>query len=201
MGKVQIIHSKNFYSSEEDINDISLLNKIIEKATVYKGKIFDIDRYTVELPNKEKTFRDIVKQANAVGILAFDDKNNICLVRQYRASIDRITIEIPAGRVEPDEKPIQAARRELLEETGYEARHLTYLTTVASSLGFSNEYIDLFVTSDLVYKNSSPDNSEFINVDWVPYYKVISAIDQHRIIDGKTVNAILYYEQCWCNSH
>jgi ADP-ribose pyrophosphatase len=197
MGKVNYIHSKDFYSSEEDINDIPLLNKIIEKATVYKGKIFDIDRYTVELPNKEKSFRDIVSQPNAVGILAFDEKNNICLVRQYRTSIDRIAIEIPAGRIEPDEKPVQAARRELLEETGYEAKRLTYLTTIASSLGFTAEHIDLFLARDLVYREASPDEGEFINVDWIPYYKVINAIEQHRIIDGKTINAILFYEHCY----
>ena len=193
MGQVGIPLVKDFYASGEDISDEKLTNNIIDKEIIFKGKIFDIEKNIVQLPNKEETIREIVKQPNAVGIFAMTKDNKIVLIRQYRTSVDRVVIEIPAGKVDDGETPIQAARREFLEETGYQAEHMQYLTTIASSIGFTGEHIDIFYADDLEFVGSNPDNSEFIDINLIPYHQVKTAIKEHKIIDGKTIAAFLYF--------
>jgi len=193
MGQVGIPLVKDFYASGEDISDEKLTNNIIDKEIIFKGKIFDIEKNIVQLPNKEETIREIVKQPNAVGIFAMTKDNKIVLIRQYRTSVDRVVIEIPAGKVDDGETPIQAARREFLEETGYQAEHMQYLTTIASSIGFTGEHIDIFYADDLEFVGSNPNNSEFIDINLISYHQVKTAIKEHKIIDGKTIAAFLYF--------
>lgn len=193
MGQVGMPLVKDFYASGEDISDEKLTNNIIDKEIIFKGKIFDIEKNLVQLPNKEETIREIVKQPNAVGIFAMTKDNKIVLIRQYRTSVDRVVIEIPAGKVDDGETPIQAARREFLEETGYQAEHMQYLTTIASSIGFTGEHIDIFYADGLEFVGSNPNNSEFIDINLIPYHQIKTAIKEHKIIDGKTIVAFLYF--------
>jgi len=193
MGQVGLPLMKNFYASGEDISDEKLASTITDKQIIFKGKIFDLEKDTIRLPNKKETIREIVRQPNAVGIFAVTENDRVVLIRQYRTSVDRVAIEIPAGKVDDGETPIQAARREFLEETGYQAEHMQYLTTIASSIGFTGEHIDIFYANNLKFVGSNPNNSEFIDINLIPYHQVKTAIEEHKIVDGKTVAAFLYF--------
>lgn len=193
MGQVGLPLMKNFYASGEDISDEKLVSTITDKQIIFKGKIFDLEKNTIRLPNKKETIREIVRQPNAVGIFAVTKNDRVVLIRQYRTSVDRVVIEIPAGKVDDGETPIQAARREFLEETGYQAEHMQYLTTIASSIGFTGEHIDIFYANNLKFVGSNPNNSEFIDINLIPYHQVKIAIEEHKIVDGKTVAAFLYF--------
>ena len=158
---------------------------------VYTGCIFNVNRLRVSLPNGREAVRDVVRHPGAVAIVALTDDGRICLVRQYRTALGRVTIEIPAGKLDPGEDPLVCAKRELREETGMEADQMAFLTTIGTSVGFCDELIHIYMATGLRFVASNPDDDEFLNVDLVPLPELIDAVLDGRIEDCKTVTGAL----------
>lgn len=176
---------------EEDPRDASLAEKPLTEDVMWTGRIFNVNRLRVELPDGRQALRDVVRHPGAVAVVALTDDGRICLVRQYRTSLARVTVEIPAGKLDPGEDPLACARRELKEETGMEASQMAFLTTIATSDGFTDELIHIYMATGLSFASSAPDDDEFINVDLVPLSELIDAVLDGRIEDCKTVTGAL----------
>ncbi len=172
---------------DDDPRDAALRERVLGEQTVFEGRIFSVDRLSVGLPDGRDALRDVVRHPGAVAIVALTDDGRICLVRQYRTALGRVTVEVPAGKLDPGEDPLECARRELTEETGMEAERMAYLTTIASSVGFCDELIHIYMATGLTFSASSPDADEFINVDLVDLSELIDAVLDGRIEDSKTV--------------
>lgn len=172
---------------DDDPRDASLAEKPATEDVAWTGRIFNVDRLRVELPDGRLAIRDVVRHPGAVAIVALTDDGRICLVRQYRTALARVTVELPAGKLAPGEDPLECASRELLEETGMEAEKIAYLTTIASSAGFCDELIHIYMATGLSFSKSSPDTDEFINVDLVEVGELVDAVLDGRIEDAKTV--------------
>lgn len=190
-GKPQV---RSLVLGNEDKRDKELCEKILDEDEVWRGKIFSANRLQVELPDGRKTLRDVVRHGGAVGIVALTGDNKICLVRQYRTALDRVTVEIPAGKLEPGEDPLICAHRELLEETGMRAEKMAYLTTIASSCGFTDELIHIYLATNIQFDSSCPDPDEFINVDLVDVSEFVDEVLDGRIEDSKTVVGALLWD-------
>ncbi len=167
--------------------DASLEEHIVGEAPRYAGLIFDVDRIDVTLPSGAPAERDVVRHPGAVAVLAVTDDGAIYLVRQYRVALDRVTVEIPAGKLDPGEDPLCAAQRELAEETGLEAASMARILTIATSVGFSDELIHLYLATGLTRGASHPDEDEFLNVDVVPVGEFVDAVLDGQVEDAKTV--------------
>lgn len=172
---------------DDDPRDAFLAEKPLSEEVVWTGRIFNVDRLRVELPDGRQAIRDVVRHPGAVAVVALTDEGRICLVRQYRTALGRVTVEIPAGKLAPGEDPLECAQRELLEETGMEAEKIAFLTTIATSDGFCDELIHIYMATGLTFSSSSPDADEFINVDLVEVGELIDAVLDGRIEDAKTV--------------
>ncbi len=172
---------------DEDPRDAQLAEKVVSEDVAWTGKIFNVDRLRVELPNGQQAIRDVVRHPGAVAIVALTDDGRICLVRQYRTSLGRVTVEIPAGKLAPGEDPLDCARRELREETGMETEKIAFLTTIGTGVGFADELIHIYMATGLRFSRSDPDADEFINVDLVELPEFIDAVLDGRIEDAKTV--------------
>ena len=172
---------------DDDPRDAALAERPLTEDVAWTGRIFNVDRLRVQLPDGRNAIRDVVRHPGAVAVVALTDESRICLVRQYRTALGRVTVEIPAGKLAPGEDPLECARRELLEETGMEAEKIAYLTTIASSSGFCDELIHIYMATGLSFSKSSPDADEFINVDLVEVGELIDAVLDGRIEDAKTV--------------
>lgn len=172
---------------DEDPRDEALAERPLTEDVAWTGRIFNVDRLRVQLPDGRNAIRDVVRHPGAVAVVALTDEGRICLVRQYRTALGRVTVEIPAGKLAPGEDPLECASRELLEETGMEAEKIAYLTTIASSAGFCDELIHIYMATGLSFSKSSPDADEFINVDLVEVGELIDAVLDGRIEDAKTV--------------
>lgn len=172
---------------DEDERDPGLHERILSEDRAWSGKIFNVDTLQVELPNGHTSRRDIVRHHGAAAIVALTESGKIALVRQYRTALDRVTVELPAGKLDPGEDPEECARRELREETGFIAHRMRYLTTIASSCGFSDELIHIYMATQLEFDQACPDEDEFLNVDLVPLTELIDAVLDGKIQDSKTV--------------
>lgn len=175
----------------DDPRDAQLEETIVTEDVAWVGRIFNVNRLRVQLPNGREALRDVVRHPGAVAIVALTDDGRICLVRQYRTSLARVTVEIPAGKLDPGEDPLTCAHRELLEETGMEAEQMAFLTTIATSDGFTDELIHIYMATGLHFSTPDPDEDEFINVDLVPISELIDAVLDGRIEDCKTVTGAL----------
>lgn len=176
---------------DEDPRDAALAEQPLTEDVAWTGRIFNVNRLRVELPDGRQALRDVVRHPGAVAIVALTDDGRICLVRQYRTSLSRVTVEIPAGKLDPGEDPLACAKRELREETGMEADQMAFLTTIATSVGFTDELIHIYMATGLNFVASNPDADEFINVDLVPLPELIDAVLDGRIEDCKTVTGAL----------
>ncbi len=172
---------------DDDPRDAGLAEKPLTEDVAWTGRIFNVNRLQVELPDGRRALRDVVRHPGAVAVVALTEEGRICLVRQYRTALGRVTVEIPAGKLDPGEDPLECAGRELLEETGMVAEKMAFLTTIATSDGFCDELIHIYMATGLSFDKSSPDADEFINVDLVEVGELVDAVLDGRIEDAKTV--------------
>ena len=175
---------------------IDLEEKTIEVEKIFEGKVLDLEVHTVTLPNGETSTRELINHRGAVAILALTKEDEVILVEQYRKAIEAVTLEIPAGKLEPgeDNKKL-AAIRELQEETGYvvEEEKLEMLCDVHVALGYSSELITIYYVDNLEYAGEqNPDNDEFINLRKYKIEEAFKLLDDNVITDSKTMLALSY---------
>ena len=172
--------------------DRNILETTLESRRVFDGIILHIDHLTNRLPNGQTAPRECARHIGASAILPVDDQGNAWLVRQFRACVDQVLLEIPAGKLDfKGEDRLCAARRELQEETGLTARSWTHLTDILTTPGFSDEKISLYLARDLDAGQSHPDDDEFLNVVKMPLYEVEAAVMRGEITDAKTICAVM----------
>ncbi len=174
---------------------MDFFEKTISTREIFKGRIIDVKVDTVELPNKNKSTRELVFHPGGVGIVAIDKDSKIFLVEQFRKPYDKVITEIPAGKLEYGEDIESAARRELEEEIGYKANNFRKIGSFYASPGFCNETIHLFLATDLEYVGMHPDEDEFLDIVKVDFNKACEMLDNGEIMDGKTAIGILYAKQ------
>jgi ADP-ribose pyrophosphatase len=174
--------------------------RTLSSKTVYKGKVFWVTSDEVLEPGGIRARRDVVRHNGSVVILAIDGSKNpedpeILLIRQYRHAAGQFLLEIPAGRIEPGEKLLPAAKRELLEETGYRARKWTRLVRYYASPGFVAESMDILLAEDLVHApgEGTPDEDERIEVHPTPLSEAVRLALTGKLHDGKSLIGILFY--------
>ncbi|NLI14351.1 NUDIX hydrolase [Pelotomaculum propionicicum] len=166
---------------------------MLSTKRVYEGRIINLRVDTVALQDGHTSTREVVEYAGAVAIVAVNEKDELLLVRQFRYAVGQTLLELPAGKVEPGEDYAASAGRELLEETGYEAKKIEPLITFYTTPGFTNEKIEVFTASDLTLKNQNLDDDEFIDVEPVSFEKVLDMIAKGEICDAKSTAGILAY--------
>ncbi|MDK3886788.1 NUDIX hydrolase [Staphylococcus pseudintermedius] len=160
--------------------------KTISKESIYKGKIIEVEKHKVSLPNNETSYREVVKHNGAVAICALTPDQQVILVKQYRKALEQELLEIPAGKLEPGEDRESAAMRELEEETGYKAKKLTLIGEVYGTPGFSNEKISVYFADNLVEGKVNLDEDEFVEKVLYSLDDVKKAVEARTIEDAKT---------------
>ena len=164
--------------------------KLTRRDEVWHGRIFSVEDDEVELPDGSLAPRELVRHPGGAGVVAVHD-GRVCLVRQFRVARGRMTLEIPAGKLDPCEDGAAAAARELREETGLVASRLEPLVSVLGSPGFTDERTQVFFATDLVQAEANPDEGELVGALWVELGDVLEAIRAGAIQDGKTVSGVL----------
>lgn len=178
-------------STELDIAGDGLSEVIESSAPLWSGQFLSVDDVAVRLPNGQPAHRDVLRHPGAVAVIALTDDGKLVLVHQYRTALEQVTIEIPAGKLMAGEDPEAAARRELTEETGYEAERVAYLGPIAPAPGYCDELLHLYMAMGLHFVGACPDDDEFINVDLVPLGEMVDRVLDGKVVDAKTVAAVL----------
>jgi ADP-ribose pyrophosphatase len=173
--------------------------RTLASKTVYKGKVFFVTRDEVTEPGGVHATRDVIRHNGSVVILAVDTKTNpadpgILLIRQYRHAAGQFLLELPAGRIEPGEKLIPAAKRELIEETGYRAKRWSLHLKYFASPGFLTEAMNILLAEDLTLGEAAPEDDERIELHMTPLSEVLRLIHAGKILDGKTLIGVLFYD-------
>ena len=171
----------------------------LSSKTVYQGNVFWVTRDEVLEPGAVKATRDVIRHNGSVVVLAVDTESNpkdpgILLIRQYRHAAGKFLLELPAGRIEPGEKLIPAGKRELIEETGYRARHWSRHANYYASPGFLNETMAILLAQGLTLGEAAPEDDEKIDVHMTPLSEVLRLIHTGKIEDGKTLIGVLLYD-------
>ena len=166
----------------------------ISGEEVYAGGFFRVHRDVVRLPDGSETVREYIRHPGAVGIVALFYDGRVLLERQYRYPHRRDFIEIPAGKLEPDEPHLETAKRELLEETGYVAADWTRLGIIHNAIGYSDEGIELWYAKGLEQRAANPDAGEFLEVFTLRFAEALAMVREGGITDVKTIVGLLWAE-------
>ena len=161
-------------------------------SLVYQCNIFDVWEEEVDLPNGKSTKQSWINHNPTVAIVAINDKNEILLIKQYRAAVKKNLLEIPAGSLDNlEESPAVCAQRELAEETGFKAKTLVKLFEGYLLPGYCNEYMYFFLAQDLFSAPLTPDEDEFIETIPTTFSQAQKLLKKGEIKDAKTVLGIL----------
>lgn len=158
---------------------------------IFDGKIIKVRVETVELPNGKTSSREIVSHGGGVGVIAIDENNEAFMVSQYRIAARETVLEIPAGKLEKGEDPAECGKRELAEETGYEAEEFTYLGTYYATPGYCEEKLYLYLARGLKCVGQNLDDGEFLDVKKYRLDDLYNMVMENQIKDAKTAVAIL----------
>ena len=169
------------------------LAKLLKSKILYQGKVFRLQRDTVIEPGGVRADRDIIVHPGSVVVLPIFEDGRVLLIRQYRHSVGEFLWELVAGRKEPNETPAVAARRELIEETGYRAKRLRKLMRVIPTPGFVNEWMWIFAAEGLAEGAAQPEEDEKITPRIFTLKEAEAMIERGTIHDAKTICGLLYY--------
>ena len=172
---------------------------LVSSKLSYRGKVFDVFTDTVIEPSGVTNVRDVIRNNGSVVILAVDESKNlkdpeIIFERQYRHAAGQFLYELPAGRVEPNEAPLAAAKREMIEETGFRAKRWKLLTKYFASPGFLGEWMQVYLARDIREGTSQPEADEQIEVIRIRLSEALALIAANKIHDGKTLIGLMLYD-------
>ena len=179
-----------------------MIVKRCNRELVAKGAILSYYHDTVKIPNGKLETFDFIMHQGAAAVVPVTERGTLLMVRQYRNALDRFALEIPAGGLEsPQEPTIDAAARELEEETGYASEDLNFLISIYPTIAYSNEKIDVYVARNLKKTSQHLDEDEYLGVEEWKIEDLLELIYQGKIQDGKTVAAVLAYHNKYNNKY
>lgn len=170
------------------------LFEIEAERLVHRGAIVDFVELDIRAPDGEQITRDVIHHPGAVAVVAIDDSDRVALVRQFRAPMRASMIEIPAGKLDvAGEEPLTTAQRELLEEVGVSARHWVHLTTCATTPGFSDELLHIYLARNLEPAKAEAHGieEEHMVLTWTDRVELLAAIRDRSVTDAKTIIGVL----------
>ena len=176
-------------------NNMELFEKQISSRQIFDGRVVKLYVDDIELPNGKESIREVVRHPGAVCVIPITDEKEVIMVRQFRYPFGRTLLEIPAGKLEPNEDPLEAVKRELEEESGVVAQRLDFMGMIYTTVAFTDEKIYAYMARGLSYTESHPDEDEFLELERVPLDKLVDMVMAGEIRDSKTQVAILKAEK------
>lgn len=158
---------------------------------IFDGNIIKLRVETVELPDGKTATRELISHGGGVGVIAVDENGEVFMVSQYRIAAREMMMEIPAGKIDNGEDPLECGKRELIEETGYAAEEFTYLGTYYATPGYCEEKLHLYLARKLKFVGQHLDEGEFLNVKKYKLDDLYNMVMENKINDAKTAIAIL----------
>lgn len=165
--------------------------KTVSSKNIYNGKIINVKLDVVKLPDGTLAERELVEHHGGVAVLAFDEDGKVLMVEQYRKPYDELTIEVPAGKLEVGEEPLECGMRELHEETGYIAGEMELLFIMYPTPGYCSEKLYIYHAKNLIKAEQMLDEDEYLNVLRYDIDEAYDMVRGQKIRDAKTVAAIL----------
>ncbi|MGM0436710.1 MAG: NUDIX hydrolase [Bacillota bacterium] len=170
--------------------------KTIKSKDIYDGSVLKLRKDRVLLPDENESYREVIEHSGGVTIIAQNEDNKILMVKQYRKAVEKMLLELPAGKLDDGEMPAECAARELWEETGYRPKEVKKLFSFYTSPGYSNEKLHLYLAKDLQFEpGDGLDPGEFIKHALLDPAEIMEKIKNEKIVDGKTIVGLLYYLQ------
>ena len=167
----------------------------LSSTKVFSGKLLQVHRDEVRLPDGNTGVREYIRHPGAVVILPLTASGELILERQHRYPLGRDFIEVPAGKIDPGEQPFACAQRELLEETGYKARDWRFITTVYPCIGFADERLIYYLAQDLEFEGHRRDADEFLEIFSLPLAQALAMVQTGEICESKTIIGLFWLEK------
>ncbi len=174
---------------------MDLTEKQISAEYIFRGRIINVRVDEALLPNGKTAKREVVEHNGGICVVPLTEANEVLMVEQYRYPYGEVVLEIPAGKRDGDEAPLEGGKRELREETGATAEKFTFLGELYPTPGYCGEIIYMYLATGLSYGETDPDEDEFLNVKKIPLKKAVDMIMNGEIKDAKTQAAILKVER------
>jgi ADP-ribose pyrophosphatase len=171
--------------------------KINSINNIYQNRVFRLDRENVTLENDVTVNIDLIRHPGAAAMVAMSDDGKVILLQQYRHAIGDYIWEIPAGTLETDENPLECAKRELIEESGFSAINWQKLGEITPVPGYSDERIHLFLATGLSPAEQNLDQGEILNVHHLDFGEAISMIHEQKIQDAKTICGLMLAQKIY----
>jgi ADP-ribose pyrophosphatase len=168
--------------------------KLLKRKVVYNGKVFNTIVDDVEYESGNRSIREVAEHPGGAVIFAVFPDKKVILIKQHRYPIDKFIFELPAGKLNPDEDPLDCAKRELEEETGYKANKWRKLTAIYTTPGFCNEQLHIYMAEHLYPAENGRNLEEgelTMTLEILPLQKAIEMIENQEIVDGKTICGIM----------
>ena len=169
------------------------VEKTLSSRLIYDGQVVKLRVDTVRMPGGRETRREIVEHSDCVAIVAIDADDNVLLVKQFRKSVEKELLEIPAGGIDPGEDTVTTVHREMQEETGYLPQKVERLGGFYSTPGYCTEYLHLYLATDLTLSQLFAEDTESIKLVRVLISQIPSLITSGSICDAKSIAGLLIY--------
>jgi len=157
---------------------------------VFQGRIVRVETGNVILPNQQQMQIEVVRHPGGSAVVAVDARGRVCLLHQYRVAIDRWIWELPAGKIDDAEPPLQTAQRELSEEAGCTAEHWRELGAITSSPGVFDEEVHLYLATGLQLMPAQPEVHEIFEIHWLPFAEALAWARSGKMTDAKSIIAL-----------
>lgn len=170
---------------------MDFFEKTLAKKDIFEGKVFSVHVDDIELPDGSKSFREIVEHSGGVCVAALTDEDELFFVRQFRYPYKKVLLELPAGKLEKGENPLDAGKRELQEECGVTAGEIISMGTVYPTVAYCSEIIYLYAAKNLTATKQNLDEGEFLDVEKIKLSDALNMVMNGEISDSKTAVLIL----------
>lgn len=175
--------------------DAHLKETRIDGELAYDGSFLKVTRDRISLPDGAQTHREFIRHPGAVVILPLFDDGSVLLERQFRYPLDQVFIEYPAGKIDPGEDPLECAKRELQEETGYTASDWQFVCTIHNAIAYSDEHLELYLARGLTAGQAKLDDGEFLETFRASVSDMLEMVRNGQVTDVKTVIGTFWLEK------